>query len=230
MRTHSQHGLADKALFLIIFAVAIAAGLGLWLGQRLFANKPPAMHNAPREYASMLVYPTPKAIAPFALQMTDGSAFNVDALKGRYTLLSFGFTTCPDICPTTLTGLKQVNTAVPEALRPRIMLVSIDPERDTPAKLAEYLQFFDPSFVGATGDIGSLTSFAANLGAVFEKEPAEPGQAADAYMMAHTTSLFLIGPDGHLLAMIRQPFEWRQISRDLSVFLARSTRAGAATP
>ncbi len=227
MRTFKQHGLADKSLFLIIFAAAIAAGLGLWLGQRLFANKPPAMHNTPRDYPSLLVYPAPKAIAPFALQMTDGSAFDRNAFKARYTLLTFGFTTCPDICPTTLTGLKQVKAAIPEALRPQIILVSIDPERDTPAKLVEYLQFFDPSFAGATGDIPSLTSFAANLGAVFEKQAAEPGQAADAYMMAHTTSLFLIGPDGHLLAIMRQPFDWRQIGYDLSVYLAKLPRTGA---
>jgi protein SCO1 len=218
----SQRGLADKTIFLIIFCVALAAGLGLWLGQRFFSAKMPEMRQQNRPFASILLYPGAKEIAPFELRYSTGEKFDLAALRGKNTLIVFGFTTCPDVCPTTLSGVKASLAQLAPNVRPQVLMVSIDPARDLPQKLGDYVHFFSPEFKAATGSVEQLTPFAANLGAVFEKAPAEPGQSAASYaanyMMSHTSSIFLIGTDAKLHAIIRQPFDWRQIGYDLSVY------------
>jgi protein SCO1 len=233
----SQAGLADKHIFLIIFLIAIAAGLGLWLGGRVSVSTSPqasaptnSANNTnidPRAYKSLLVYPNPKIIAPFRLQNVDGSEFTEAQLQGQWSLLSFGFTSCPDVCPTLLTEIKPVLTKIAEP-KPHMVFVSIDPERDTPAVLKDYVQHFDATFIGATGDIPNLTQFAASLGALFEKEAT--GTGAMDYTMAHTATIFLINPQGQLAAIARPQeqsrFDWAQLGQDIPAFLAANAITG----
>jgi protein SCO1 len=221
----SQAGLADKHIFLIIFLVAIAAGLGLWLGGRVSTSTAPNAATAfdPRAFKSLLVYPNPKILAPFRLQNVDGSEFTDAQLQGHWSLLSFGFTTCPDVCPTLLTEIKPVLSKIADP-KPRMVFVSIDPERDTAGVLKDYVQHFDPTFLGITGDLSGLTAFAANLGALFEKEAT--GSGAMDYTMAHTATIFLINPQGQLAAIARpleqSRFDWAQLAQDIPAFLART--------
>jgi protein SCO1 len=226
----SQAGLADKHIFLIIFLVAIAAGLGLWLGGRVSApSKVPtaAATIDPRAFKSLLVYPNAKTIPPFRLQNVDGNEFTEAQLQGHWSLLSFGFTSCPDVCPTLLTEIKPVLAKITGS-KPRMVFVSIDPERDTPAVLKDYVQHFDASFQAATGDIPSLTQFAAHLGALFEKEA--NGSGPMDYTMAHTATIFLINPQGQLAAIARpleqSRFDWTQLQQDIPAFLAMNAMAG----
>ena len=235
-----QVGLADKHVFLIIFLVAIAAGLGLWLGAQTAtpassgATTVPAANASfdPRAYKSLLVYPAPKTITPFSLKNSDGNEFSLAQLQGHWTLLSFGFTTCPDICPTTLTELNAVFGILKlpslEASAAQIVFISIDPERDTPTSLDSYVKYYNPAFIGATGDIPALTDFATNLGAVFEKEATGPG--AQDYTMAHTASIFLINPQGQLAAIARPVeqslFDWPQLRNDVPAFLTSKIQGG----
>ena len=235
-----QVGLADKHVFLIIFLVAIAAGLGLWLGSQTATTSNPGAITAPagnanfdpRAYKSLLVYPAPKTIAPFSLKNSDGSEFSQAALQGHWTLLSFGFTTCPDICPTTLTELNALFGILKlpslEASAAQVVFISIDPERDTPTNLDSYVKHYNPTFIGATGDIPVLTDFATNLGAVFEKEVTGPG--AQDYTMAHTASIFLINPQGQLAAIARPVeqslFDWPQLRNDVPAFLTSKIKEG----
>ena len=140
----SQVGLADKHVFLIIFLVAIAAGVGLWLGSQVSRSNAtasmPAVDTAlnPHAYKSLLIYPKAKTIAPFNLKKSDGSDFTLAQLQGHWSLLSFGFTTCPDICPTTLTELGAVFGILKlpsyQSAAAQVVFVSIDPQRDTPEK------------------------------------------------------------------------------------------------
>ncbi len=225
----SQVGLADKHVFLIIFLVAIMAGLGLWLGSRVPTSSTAA--NAvdagidPHAYKSLLVYPAPKIIAPFSLKASDGKDFTLAQLQGHWSLLSFGFTSCPDICPTTLTELSAVFGIMKlpsyQAAATQIVFVSIDPERDTPENLDGYVKHYNPAFVAATADIPALTAFAANLGAVFEKEA--NGTGPQDYTMAHTASIFLINPKGQLAAIARPAaqsmFDWPQLRNDIPAFI-----------
>ena len=233
----SQVGLADKHVFIIIFLVAIAAGLGLWLGSQVTtspslspsvsaASAPADAGVDPHAYKSLLVYPSPKTLAPFSLKNSDGSDFSLAQLQGHWTLLSFGFTTCPDICPTTLTELNAVFGILKlpsyQASAAQVVFVSIDPERDTAESLDGYVKHYNPAFIGATSDIPALTAFATNLGAVFEKEANGPG--AQDYTMAHTASIFLINPQGQLAAIARpvaqSMFDWPQLRSDIPAFIA----------
>ncbi len=237
----SQVGLADKHVFLIIFLVAIAAGLGLWLGSRVQTSSSAAANtNAPNDsvdphaYKSLLVYPVAKVIAPFSLKNSVGTDFTLAQLQGHWSLLSFGFTSCPDVCPTTLTELSAVYGILKlpsfQAAAAQIVFVSIDPERDTPENLAGYVKHYNPAFIAATGDIPALTAFATNLGAVFEKEANGPG--AQDYTMAHTASIFLIDPQGQLAAIARPAaqsmFDWPQLRNDIPAFINSKIQAGNA--
>lgn len=213
MRKH-QYGLADKHIFLLIFALAVLIGAALWWR----TQSGPAMTKS---YASLVVYPQPKIIEPFTLQDAVGVPFTNADLSGRWTAISFGFATCPDICPTTLSELPAVfGSTLDQSVR--VYFVSIDPERDTPAILQDYVQHFDPRFHAATSDVETLTRFAANLGAVFEKQ--STGDGAMDYTMAHSATIFLINPDGHLAAMARpaqqSEFDWPALRRDVPAYLA----------
>jgi len=112
------------------------------------------MPRAPSPTSAATVLPEPRALPDVDLVDAHGSRFDLDAFRGRFTLLYFGFTQCPDVCPITLKVLAdaraKLNERAPQAL-PQVVFVSVDPERDTPAAIAEYLGHFDASFVGATG-------------------------------------------------------------------------------
>ena len=227
MRKH-QNGLADKHIFLAIFAVAVLIGAAMWWQTQ-------ARPANTKTYASLVVYPRPKIIEPFQLQDPAGRRFTNAELQGRWTAISFGFTTCPDICPTTLTELPAVFGSSLDT-QVQVYFVSIDPERDTPSILQDYVQHFDPRFRAATADVETLTKFSANLGAVFEKQ--SNGTGAMDYTMAHSATIYLINPNGQLAAMARpaqqSEFNWPQLRRDVPAFLAAqgamATTQGGSAP
>jgi protein SCO1/2 len=184
----------------VILVAALAAGLGLWTAQRQFGG--PA--GPILEVARLL--PEPRDIAPFSLAQSDGTDLTPDELTGRWTLVFFGFTHCPDICPTTLAELAQAEKrwidALPESQRPRILLVSVDPERDSPERTGEYAGFFTPHALAATGPVEALEAFGKSLLLVFAKAPL-PGADPDAYTMDHSSQVVLIDPDGRFAGFIR---------------------------
>ena len=184
----------------VILVAALAAGLGLWASQRYFG----APAGPTLEIARLL--PEPRAIAPFSLAQSDGTNLTLEELAGRWTLVFFGFTHCPDICPTTLSELAQSEKrwieALPEDRRPRILLVSVDPERDTPQRTGEYAGFFTPHALAATGSVDALEAFGKSLLLVFAKAPL-PGADPDAYTMDHSSQVVLIDPDGRFAGFIR---------------------------
>src|SRR5690606_37697979 len=125
----------------IILAIALAAGLGLMLAQKVFG---PAGQGT-RDSSSIIFYGTPRTLPEFDLAQSDGTRLIPGELRGHWTLVFLGFTSCPDVCPTTLTELAQAQKqwqSIPDSLRPRVVFVSVDPERDTPARLGEYAHAF----------------------------------------------------------------------------------------
>lgn len=189
----------NRTLALILIA-AVAAGLGLWLAQRAFVPAPGPALKAAR------LLPEPRAIAPFSLAQSDGTALTPAELRGRWTLVFIGFTHCPDVCPTTLAELGQAekrwSEALPEPRRPRILFVSIDPERDSPERAGEYARFFSPHALAATGTVPELEAFARSLLMVFAKSPL-PGDDPEAYTMDHSSQVALIDPEGRFAGFIR---------------------------
>ncbi|WP_282274638.1 SCO family protein [Stenotrophomonas sp. PS02297] len=200
----------------IVLAIALAAGLGLLLAQKVFGPS----GNGDRQAGSIIFYPTPRPLPDFSLSQSDGTRLIPGELRGHWTLVFLGFTSCPDVCPTTLAELAQAQKqweGIPESLRPRVVFVSVDPERDTPARLGEYAHAFHKDTLAATADVPSLERFATSLGLVFQKAPGKnfdknPGD----YSMDHSASIAVLDPEGRLAGLMRPPFDPRTIASDLA--------------
>lgn len=137
----------------------------------------------------------------FTLQSVDGPV-SLSDYRGKVVLVYFGYTYCPDICPTSLVataeGLKQLK---PEELAKVAMIfISVDPERDTPARLKEYVDFFHPAIVGVTGTPDSLADIARAYGAFYAKQRVDT--AGGGYVVDHSADTYIVGPDGKLAGKI----------------------------
>ena len=186
---------------LIVLAIALAAGLGLLASRHFFAE--PATPQPALQVVKL--YPQPRELPPFALQQSDGTQLVPGELHGHWTLVFIGFTFCPDVCPTTLAQLAQAQTqweALPESTRPRVLFVSVDPERDTPDRIGEYAHAFHRDTLAATADIPSLETFAKSLTMVFAKVPPPDGAPADQYSIDHSASMALLDPQGRMAGVI----------------------------
>jgi len=148
----------------------------------------------------------------------DGEQVSMEALKGRWNLLFFGYTFCPDICPATLAELRQLGSKLPEDAKQRMqpILVSVDPERDTPAQLKKYLDYFGAEFMGLTGPLEDIQSLANAVGVPFI--PADTSE--EDYTVDHGGNLALIGPDGRLRGFVRGPLRTDKLAEQLPAVLA----------
>ena len=132
----------------------------------------------------------------FVLTNQDGVSFDTATLRGKVILLFFGYTTCPDACPMTLSKLARVNALLgPEGESVQTVYVSVDPERDTVEKIKAYLSYYTLPVVGLTGTVEEVASVAADFGAYYSKSEEE---TAAGYLVDHTTMVYMIGPDGAL--------------------------------
>lgn len=207
----------------VILAAALVAGIGLWAGQKWLAHD--AETGAPALHAVQL-YPRPHALPPFHLQQSDGTPLIPGELKGHWTLVFLGFTHCPDVCPTTLAQLAQAQkqwTALPDATRPRVLFISVDPERDTPDRVGEYAHGFDKDTLAATADIPSLEALARSMSLVFAKVPAPEGSPVDQYGVDHSTSLAVLDAQARMAGVIVPPLDPKAIAADMLV-LTRATQ------
>ncbi len=190
----------------ILVIVAFAAGLIL---ARVFA---PVRDVLPQTERATLL-PQPRALPALALVDLDGQPLPADFFADHWTLVFFGFTQCPDICPTTLATLAQASKQLadlPPAQRPRVLLISVDPERDPPAHLAAYVHFFDPEFMGATGSLEGTAAAAAAFGVPYARVALPDG----GYTMDHGSGIFVVGPGGGIDAYLSAPHDAAVIARD----------------
>jgi len=209
---------------LIVLVIAVAAGLGLVASQHWFGRD--AAPAGP-ELQAVRLFPQPRELPPFALQQSDGTQLVPGELHGHWTLVFLGFTHCPDVCPTTLADLSRAQKeweALPEARRPRVLFVSVDPERDSPDRIGEYAAFFHRDTLAATADIPSLEAFARSLSLVFMKVPGPDGAPEDSYSIDHSAALALLDPQARMAGVIQGPLEPAAIAADLA------TLTGAVRP
>ena len=144
------------------------------------------------------VNPAPAAVADFTLTDQSGKPRSFSSLKGEPALVFFGFTHCPNVCPTALGRLKLLHEARGGALKDaRVVLISVDGERDTPARLKSWLTPLSPDFIGLTGDPKATAKIAAQFSAVFFREP--PGKDGS-YNVMHSTQVFAVDKAGRLRA------------------------------
>ena len=152
----------------IVLVVALAAGLGLLAGRHLFGTDRAGAVPA-ASLATVRLLPEPRPLPAFRLAQSDGTPLDAADLRGHWTVVFLGFTHCPDVCPTTLAELAVAQrewASLPEATRPRVLFVSVDPGRDTPEATGAYAHHFHPDTLAATGDLPALEAFATSLGMV----------------------------------------------------------------
>lgn len=191
----------------LITVVALAA-LTLGALASYFTSRP----QAPQ--IDGVLWPQSKALTAFTLDDHHGKAFTLDAMRGRWTVLFFGYTHCPDVCPVTLSVLSNALALMGEAGAdpPQVVFVSVDPKRDSLEHLAAYVSYFDPRFLGVTGDDARLQAFARQLGVLYVLT--EPDANGD-YLVDHTAALFLIDPRGHLVALFHAPHSAKTIAQNI---------------
>jgi len=206
---------------LVILVVALAAGLGLLASQRFFtapAQAGPAMET-------VRLFPQPRTLPDFSLRQSDGTQLVPGELKGHWTLVFLGFTWCPDVCPTTLAELAQAQKqweALPESTRPRVLFVSVDPQRDDPDRIGEYAHAFHRDTLAATADVPALEHFARSLSMVFAKAPAPEGAPPDSYTVDHSATIAVLDPQGRMTGIIQPPLQPKAIAADMAALTQAS--------
>jgi protein SCO1 len=166
--------------------------------------------------------PSALPLTPFELVDHRGKPFTLTQLQGQWTLLSFGYTHCPDVCPTTLSELRAVRKLLksdPAALNIRVVFVTLDPDRDDPALLGEYVGRFDREFIGVRGTAPGLASFTGQLRVKYAKAT---GKGPD-YLLDHSSAVALITPEGQLRALFSTPLRGTEVASDIRLIRARGS-------
>lgn len=191
-----------RSTWLWVVLAVLAAGGGVWVAKRTSDQAP--------QLTSGTWLPQPRALAQFSLTDQSGQPFTLESLKGHPTLVFFGFTHCPDVCPTTLAKLSQVVKAanVPGL---KVLLISADPARDTPEQLERYVHAFNPEFIGATGSVDEIERVAREFGVAIVKVEMPGGQ----YTVDHSAVVFLLNKLGERVAVFTPPFEIEPVAADL---------------
>jgi protein SCO1/2 len=195
----------------LLSAVLALAG-GYWLAEWLL-GKPPDLSGL-----HATVFRQPRAIEPFTLIDHTGKRFDNRSLQGRWSFVFFGYTHCPDVCPTTLSVLNSVARKLEtEKDRIQYVFVSIDPGRDTPEQLGQFVSYFNGSFLGATGSEDTLNALTRQLGVIYARVAAKPeaqNAAADDYLVDHSASVLLFDPAGRYHAVFTPPLDAASMAHD----------------
>ena len=207
---------------LVVLVAALAAALAFWAAQHRFAADAPGP-----QLQVVRLFEQPRALPGFSLQQSDGTPLVPGELQGHWTLVFLGFTHCPDVCPTTLARLAEAQkawAALPEATRPRLLFVSVDPDRDTPDRVGEYAHAFHKDTLAATADIPALEAFARSLSLVFMKVPAPAGAPADQYSVDHSAALAVLDPQARMAGVVQASGEAGLDAAAIAADLAALTR------
>jgi protein SCO1/2 len=213
----TQSKLLSFALICLVGGAGIAAAL--WW-----------RHPAPSvELATGMIVTPSRALPDFTLIDQQGRPFSAVNLRGRWSLLFFGYTNCPDFCPATLATLAAMNKGLRAAkapVLPQVIFVSVDARRDTPDQLAKYVPYFDPQFIGLTAaDQPSIEAMAKKFGVAVILTPTADGS----YTVDHSGAIFVLNPDGRLTAILTGPFSVAALQGDFQrIVAARGLLAGRA--
>ena len=194
----------------------IAMSTGLWLG---FGGL--QQISGPLEIAGIYL-DEPKAVGDFTLTASSNQPFTLTSFEGQWSFLYFGYTYCPDACPLTLGQLNVVDKNLAEQNLNKdnaYILISVDPNRDTPERLAEYTRFFNENFSGATGTPEQLDQLTKPLG-VYYSVPEDP-EDPENYLVDHSSAIVLINPKAELQALFTPPHDPKRITEDFSAIRQR---------
>ncbi len=203
-----------KLQIALLATAALALGLSAYLLQQQASDGPQ------QQFAALTVLPQSRPLGEFELLDHRGSAFGREDFAGRWSVLFFGFTHCPDICPTTLYDLARLQKELANlspGLVPDIYMVSVDVKRDTPEVMARYVTAFNESFTGLTGEAAQLEQLTGPLGVAYGTVPGE----GDEYEVLHTAALFLLDDRGELVAVASAPHDVATLARDYRALIRR---------
>lgn len=208
----SQTDQAASSRVPIILTALLALAIGAIVFQWLKDNQPGEVDT------QTLTLLTPgKQLQSFELVDHKGQVFGMEQLQGQWNVLFFGFTNCPDICPTTMQLLKSIKDDLQQKQAwegYRVLFVSVDPKRDTAEQLSRYVPFFDQEFVGLTGTDQQVSEFARQLSMPYiAEEPDDRGN----YNVSHSASILLVGPNAALRGIISAPHDRSAIASDLAL-------------
>lgn len=197
-----KKNIANTVLVCVAFMALV---LGLTLNRIL---SPTIMTQTQLNEQGLFVYDVPRRFNDFALLDQHGEVFSAERLQGRWSLLFFGYTYCPDICPITLATIRQFEQLLQQAdaevaSQLQVAMISVDPQRDTPEKLGEYMAFFGDDYVGASGEYIDIFNLARQLNVAFGYQPQEDGS----YLVSHSGEIILINPEGHFHGFFKIPHD-----------------------
>ncbi|WP_346838324.1 SCO family protein [Microbulbifer sp. SAOS-129_SWC] len=192
-----QRGILITVVVSVLFICAVLLGFLHKMGQ------PRVLTDSELRANGAVKLTRPRIIDNFELLSDSGEPFHTSALAGHWTLVFFGFTHCPDVCPTTLATLNQFYQMLDADTRKQtdILLVSVDPKRDRPQQLRDYVRYFNKDFRGLTGEFITIKRFANQLNVPFNKVPLDDGD----YSVDHGAQIVLINPRGHYQAFFKAP-------------------------
>lgn len=199
----------SKAFLPYAGLLLLALAVGVLASYLVFGTRPPVR---PRTDALMLH--APKPLPDFSLTDTGGAALTRAQLMGHWSLLYFGYTHCPDACPTTLAALDRMSRMlgkVPAEKRPRVYFISVDPKRDDAQLLKNYALYFNPDFIGATGSVENLRALTTSLGVDFSYEKPD---AKGNYGVTHSSAVILVDPLAEETALYTPPLDPRRMAAD----------------
>lgn len=199
----------------VVLVAVLAGATTAWIAMRR-TNAEPGL-----EVATLLDAGRP--LAAFELTDQNGREFLRESLRGQWTMMFFGFTHCPDVCPTTLATLRELRRILadlPLEDQPVIVLVSVDPARDTPEALARYVAHFDPQFLGVTGPPEAIEMLTRDLGVAVSIGPSSDDGN---YTIDHTAAIFLIDPSAEYVAVFGSPHAADVIARDFRSIVAAAS-------
>lgn len=213
-----QRGIRLTIFIIVVFITSVMA---------LFLNKittPRVLSNMELRVNGTFVFDQPRIFKDFNLLDQQGEAFNLESLKGQWTLLFFGYTSCPDVCPSTLAVMRdmksKLRTDIAEQLQ--IGLVTVDPARDTVESLDPYMNYFDPEFIGVTGEFLEIKRLANQLNMAFVKVPLARASLPDGgYLVDHSANIALINPVGHYHGFVKAPLDEARMRLTLASIISR---------
>ena len=220
MTTATQaSGIKRTVLLILAFIVLVVVGFI----SRIF--QPTILSPAEMQANGTMVFQQPRQLTDFSLVDHRGASFNRESVTGQWTLVFFGFTFCPDICPTTMVELNEFmqlieGTEIENEVR--VVMVTVDPGRDSVEQLAGYVPFFNPEFLGVTGEFLDLHRFATELNTPFRRVPG----GGENYQMDHSANVVVINPRGDYHGFVKAPLDLTKMKLTLRSMVADWNRQG----
>lgn len=199
-----------------IYAIGAIGALLLGFAIALYTLRP----TGSAQLEGGILLQQPRAISEFSLVDASGAPFTRESITGQWTALFPGFTNCPDICPTTLGVLRDVvqKLEAPKRTQWQIVFLTVDPARDTPKALSQYVSYFSKDFVGVTGDKDEIDGLTKDLSIAYRYTPNEQG----GYTIDHTATIVLINPQGQVAGYLQPPYQPERLAADLRATLEAS--------